>query len=129
MSLTNSQDVDKLQRLQNRALRLCYNIYNPRDITVSRLHENAKIDMLQKRMMLQLMSMMYECKILGMYEKIPIRNTRQVDKYVFDIDRVRLDIYARSPYYIGSKFWNDLPRHVQQLNTKAAYKRSLRNLI
>ena len=103
---------------------MCYNIYNPRDITIARLHEIAKIDMLQKRMILQLMSMMYECKIQRMYERIPIRNTRQVDKYVFDIDRVRLDVYARSPYYIGSKFWNDLHRHVQQLDTKAAYKLS-----
>ena len=88
MTLNNKHDVEKLQKLQNKALRVCYNIYNPRDITIARLHETAKVDTLQQRMMLQLMSMMYECKMLNLYERIPIRNTRQVDKYIFDIERV-----------------------------------------
>ena len=39
----NACDVDKLQKLQNRCLRMCLNINKPRDISVSRLHEIARI--------------------------------------------------------------------------------------
>ena len=56
MCLNNKHDVDKLQKLQNRALRMCCNIQTPRDIRVLRLHDMAKIDMLYKRRMLQLLS-------------------------------------------------------------------------
>ena len=75
--------IGKLQKLQNRALRLCYNIPNRRDITVLRLHELANVDLLHKRRMLQLMSMMYDLKIQTMYEKNATRVTRQADKYIF----------------------------------------------
>ena len=52
MTLNNKQDTDKLQKLQNRALRLCYNIYDPRDLTIARLHEMAKVELLYKRRMI-----------------------------------------------------------------------------
>ena len=41
--LNHKIDIEKFQKLQNHALRLCYNIYNPRDVAVSRLHADAKI--------------------------------------------------------------------------------------
>ena len=129
MTLNNKHDVEQMQRLQNRALRLCYNINNPRDITVARLHEMANVEILQKRMMLQLMTIMYENSLQAMYERAAIRNTRRTDKYTFETNRVNLTIYSQSPYYIGSKTWNDLPKNVQESSTKDVYKRALLNLI
>ena len=38
MYLNTKHDVDKLQRLQNRALRMIYDIQNPRDISIDELH-------------------------------------------------------------------------------------------
>ena len=32
LNFNNSYDVDKLQKLQNRDLRLCYDIYNPQNL-------------------------------------------------------------------------------------------------
>ena len=93
---------------------LLYNMYTPRDITVARLHDMANVDILQKRMMLQLMTLIYEYSQQTLYERAPIRNTRRTDKFLFETNRVKFDIYSRSPYYIGSKTWNDLPKHVQE---------------
>ena len=81
MCLNNKHDVDKLQVLQNRALRMCYNIHNPRDISLLQLHERAKVDMLHKRRTLQLLPIMYEARTHLLYQEILARNTRIADKY------------------------------------------------
>ena len=60
MCLNTNREVDELQKLQNRALRMCFNIQNPRDIRIYQLHEIAKVDMLQKRCMLQLLTTLYD---------------------------------------------------------------------
>ena len=39
----SSQEVDKLQKLQNRSLRMCYDIHNPRDVSELQLHEMASV--------------------------------------------------------------------------------------
>ena len=83
MTLNNQHEVEKLQKLQKRALRLCYNIYNPRDISIARLHDLAHVDLLHKRRFVQLMNIMYENETLSLYERIVARNTRQADKYIF----------------------------------------------
>ena len=36
-------DVDKLQKLQNRCLRMCFDVINPRNVSVKRLHAMANI--------------------------------------------------------------------------------------
>ena len=41
--LNSNQEVDKLQKLQNRCLRMCLNINNPRDMSVNMLHSNYVI--------------------------------------------------------------------------------------
>ena len=51
MCLNNKHEVDKLQKLQNKALRLCYNIQSPKEMRVSLLHDMASVDSLYKRRM------------------------------------------------------------------------------
>ena len=51
------------------------------------------------------------------------RNTCNADKYIFDTNHVNLDIYAKSPYYVGAKYWNDLPKDTQSSRSKAAIKK------
>ena len=46
LHLNNKHDADKLQKLQNRCLRMCFDVINTRDVTVQRLHEMAYINML-----------------------------------------------------------------------------------
>ena len=49
LNLNTKHEIDKLQRLQNKALRMCFNIRNPRDIGILDLHRRAKIDTLHRR--------------------------------------------------------------------------------
>ena len=60
MCLNNKHEIDKLQVLQNRALRMYFNIQNPRDINIQHLHELANVDILYKRRMPQLLSIIYD---------------------------------------------------------------------
>ena len=75
------------------------------------------------------MCMMYENRLLSLNEKTVTRNTRLADKYIFDIKRVNLEIYSKSPYYIGGKLWNSLPKEVQDINTKGKFKRAIADYI
>ena len=125
LNMNNNQEVEKLQRLQNRALRMCFNINNPMDIGINVLHDRAKIKKLKSRRDMSLLCLMYDLKQMRLYEYIGERVTRQGDKYTFRTDISATSIYGRSPYYTGSKLWNSLPAHVQNARTKAQFKGEL----
>ena len=60
LNLNRKHDTEKLQKLQNRALRLCYSIQNPRDFSVMDLHSRANLDLLYMRRERQLLGSMYD---------------------------------------------------------------------
>ena len=105
MCLNNKHDIDKLQRLQNRSLRLCFNINNPMDMNINLLHENAKIAKLCDRRNLALMCIMYELCQNRMYEKTVNRPTRAAEGYMFDLTIPHMNVYSKSPYYTGANMW------------------------
>ena len=78
---------------------------------------------------MQLLNIMYALKEQSKFELVRDRNTRAAQKYVFDTDIVNLDIYARSPYYVGTKLWNELPRNIQNSDTKFHFKQVLKTWI
>ena len=129
MSLNTKHERDKLQKLQNRSLRICYDIQNPQDIRVGDIHQLAHVDMLDKRRTLQLLCILYELSMQSQYEMRRNRATRLAQKYIFDIKCANLDLYAKSPYCVGAKLWNDLPRHIQKQNSKEQFKHSVIDLI
>ena len=94
-------------------LRLCYNINIPSDISITRLHENARIEKLCDQRNLFLMCIMYNLYQKGMYEKIANRATRAADGYTFNLTIPNMGVYAKSPYYVGASMWNLLPVNVQ----------------
>ena len=128
MCLNNKNDVDKLQKLQNTALRMCYNIQNPREITISQLHNLAKVDMLGKRRMLQLLSIIYDIAPRLRPDRAVLHNTRQANKSNIEIRFANTQLYSRSPYCIGGKIWNDLPKCTQELRTKERFKLAISDL-
>ena len=87
-NLNRKQDIDKLQKLQNRLLRLCFNIHNPRDLSVTELHIRANIDTLNIRRELQLLGLMYDVSSNLSYILAPRANTRQADGTAFATDIV-----------------------------------------
>ena len=56
------------------------------------------------------------------------RVTRSIEKIIFKVPTKILPIYERSPYYIGSKLWNDLPKSIQEANDVYAFKKEIRHL-
>ena len=128
LNMNNTQQIEKLQRLQNRALRMCFNINNPMDIGINVLHDRSQISPLQKRRDMSLLCLMYDLKQLHLYELIGERATRQGDKYTFTTNVSTTSIYERSPYYTGSKLWNNLPAYVQNARSKTQFKCELKSL-
>ena len=111
--LNRACDVEKLQRLQNRCLCMCLDIYNPRDISVLRLHEVSTICLLSTRRQIQLSKIMLNLAQHNKFRKTETRATRAANTYVFNTDNVHLGIYSKSPYYRGVKLWNDLPIEIR----------------
>ena len=84
--------------------------------------------MLKERRDLNLLCIMYEMKQLHIYERIGVCATRQCDNYVFHTDITVTGAYGRSPYYIESKLWNDLPSDIQHARTKTQFQNELKSL-
>ena len=126
LCLNNKHDIEKLQRLQYRSLRLCYKINVPTDVSTIRLHENARVDKLCDRRNLALLCIMFDLRQKGLYEKKSTRITHATDGYRFELLTPHKELYAKSPHYVGANMWNRLPANVQNMNNKEHFKRELR---
>ena len=126
LCFNNKQDIEKLQRLQNRSLRLCYNINVPTDVGTIILHENARIDKLSDRRDLVLMCMMYDLCQQGLYERKVTRVTCAADGLMFDLMVPQKGIYAKSRYYVGANKWNSLPVNIRNTGNKEQFKQQFR---
>ena len=71
----------------------------------------------------------YDLRMQSMYEKNVARITRQADKYIFDIKHINTDLYSRSPYCVGALFWNELPKHIQDKDTKTTFKKTISDML
>ena len=119
-------DIDKFQKLQNRALHMCYNIYDQTIISAANLHKNARLLMLHSRRDVHLLNVMYDLRTEEDYISVLVVGTRQADKIIFELDRVDCDVYRRSPYSIGCGLWNNIPTELQKLDNKKAFKDRIR---
>ena len=120
--LNRNLDLDKLQRLQNRALRICFGIYDPKSISIDNLHKRAKMRKLAERCDLHLLNIMYDSQKCVNYIRKAAVCTRQADKVCFHTEQVHYDLYKWSPYYIGAGLWSKLPLETQSLGSKILFK-------
>ena len=126
LNLNRKHDVEKLQKLQNRALRLCFNVPSPRDVSVNDLHNHANLALLGTRREIQLLGLMYDISKNPSYVLNSRANTRQARKIVFATEIVKYDIYRKSPYYVGCNLWNTLPAEIQMQQSRGNFKIELR---
>ena len=77
------------------------------------LHKEAKLLSLEQRREKQLLILMYKLSQKGISRKVTNRVTRQQEKYVFKTDTKIGKKYEKSPYYLGEKLWDKLPRETQ----------------
>ena len=54
--------------------------------------------------------------------KIVPRHTRQCVRVVFGTDSYEGSLYKRSPYFVGSKFWDALPLDIIELPDVYSFK-------
>ena len=115
-----------LQVLQNDILRICSRTRLSDRVSIPELHSKCKMNSLEQRMRIQLLWLMYMLSKDESFLKVPNRITRRVDRIVFNVPNRILPVYERSPYYVGTKLWNDLPNHVQELDNVFAFKKEIR---
>ena len=97
LCLNTARDVEKLQKLQNRCLRLCLDINRPIDMSVERLHDIARVDTLDVRRDIHLLNIMFLLKRNKSFCKESKRITRAADRYIFETRIVHMEVYAKSP--------------------------------
>ena len=126
----NEDGLQQLQRLQNRALRVCLKC-NIRKYHVDELHEICGIELVQRRMDKLLLSLMYTRaqKLedgtndnLGDHDDNLRAVTRARAKIVFRLPALVSHFYKRSPYYRGIVLWNTLSAGIQRATSKVKFK-------
>ena len=65
--LNRKNEIDKLQKLQNRALRNCLGYHNPRMISIADLHKAAKVLKLTERREIALLNLLFDLRTDGRY--------------------------------------------------------------
>ena len=125
---TASRDrLDKLQRLQNKGLKICMN-YNLRHNTED-LHRDAKCPKLEARRSAHLNNFMYNRSVkTELMDVRPIR-TRAHDAPLFKVAVPKNETYKRSVMFLGATKWNSLPADTRNIKNLAAFKDKQRRIM
>ena len=112
--------LDKLQRLQNRCLKICKNVH--KRFNTEELHTVTKMPMLTDRRKAHINNFMF--KRLGKPELVDGRNirTRAHDAPLFKVKVPKCEAYKRSVEYAGSLQWNTLPKQIRSTDSYNAFK-------
>ena len=120
-----TEEKNELQKLQNDVLRVC-NLSKISDrISIPKLHASCKIISLEQRMRKQLLWLMYILSRDEDFLRVANRVTRSVDKIVFKVPAKISLTYERSPYYVGTKLWDELPKAIQDCGDIYAFKKEI----
>ena len=125
----NISDRLDLQKLQNSALRACFNVKLRDQVSVRRMHNNAKLLSLEQRRQIQLLCLMFIFK--GRHEnaqRIHNRRTRAANVYSFVRERYNCVKYRCSPYYKGSLLWDTLSPEMKRCTTLQEFKKGLKTI-
>lgn len=124
-TLVPAQLRKKLQRLQNRALKIIFKKHDSH--MLPDLHTQAKLTSLDQRASRQLTCLMYKrSRDPTKYPlHIPPRATRQNEKIRFDLPKPNYEKFKKFPLYVGSKLWEELDHTTQRIPDYLHFKASL----
>ena len=77
-------------------------------------------EMLVERREIALLTLMFDMRSDIRYVNQAVANTRQADRITFKT--------KRSPYFVGSAMWNNLPVGLQKSDTKVIFRTGLKAL-
>ena len=116
----NQEGLDKLQRLQNRCLKICKGL-NIR-FSTKELHRVTKVPLLARRRSAHVNNFMYNrLRRVNLVDRRQIR-TRAHDAPLFKIRVPKVEAYKRSVEYAGSLSLNSLPKDLRAITTYDAFK-------
>lgn len=115
----------KLQRLQNRALKIIYQINDNQSLP--ELHITAKLTSLDQRANRQLACLMYKRSLCPIsYPHLPNpRATRSTEKIRFNLPRPNNEKFKKFPLYAGSQIWDRLDQLTQHAPDYTLFKSRL----
>ena len=115
-----SKDLDKLQRLQNRCLRICLGY--DRLFSTDRAHKKASMPFLVDRRHAHALNFMFSRK-----NRKELLNNREIrtrahDAPLFNVTIPRCTAFKCSVGYYGSELWNSLPAQTRNINCQILFK-------
>ena len=126
----NDTSLPKLQRLQNRGLRICYRS-NREYMEESVLHTKSGLPLLSRRRDEVLLTWMYKFSTIDEFIDTHRgdRITRSNEKIKFKVKRAKLQGYKKSPWYRGNELWNNLGLWFQTSNSKFQFKMRVKKIV
>ena len=116
----------ELQKCQNDALCICTRVRLLDHVRIDVLHDKCKIASLEQRRRVQLLLLMYKKSKDVFLHKVFPRNTRRSNRIVFKTDSYEGTLYKRSPYFVGTKLWNELKMETITLPDIYSFKTSIK---
>ena len=119
-SASNKGQLEKLQRLQNKCLKVCMRL--ERRHATEDVHTRARLPKLGVRREAHLCNFMFKRKEAGKFLNVSNVRTRLHDAPVFDLGAPNNEAYKRSVKYAGATTWNSLPTEVRNIKTYELFK-------
>ena len=118
----NTTKLDKLQRLQNKCLKIC--LGQDRRYSTNRAHKEAKVPFLKERRTSHILNFMYKRKSdkPQLLDNREIR-TRAHDAPLYRVKIPRCEAFKRSVGYFGAEAWNALSPKIRNTNSYLEFKR------
>ena len=116
----HKRTLKKLQKQQNRALRICLRLCSHAEVNV--LHKMAEIELLSDRRNSHLLNFMYKQKESPQHINNAEGKTRLFDAEVLNEARIIRTSVERSVYCKGARAWNSLPPTERNLPCHKAFK-------
>ena len=117
---SNSGDLNKLQRLQNRCLRICLGF--DCDYSSDRAHRKTTVPFLHDRQVAHVLNFMYIRKCRPQLINSSEIRTRAHDAPLFLVEIPRCEAFKRSVGYHGSVSWNALPPTTRNTDSYLVFK-------
>ena len=127
--MLNKADNDKLQVLQNDAMRMCCNIRNPQESSVRQLHEDLNVTV-QHRRYVTLLCCIYRHVKSGYIQTVERTeaHTRANMTNIIKLPIARSKQFQNSPFYFGAKMGNALPISLRSAVDLKGFKKELKSL-
>ena len=126
MSGANQVDLDKLQRLQNRGLRIC--LQSETRTTVYDLHKHSKLQKLEHRRVAHLRNLIFKKTLKAPeLQAVPRRSTRANDGPLLVVAQPKNELFKKSVHYKGGILWNELDGEIRNIKDLNTFKRKTKS--